>query len=249
MTNRFFIHLAYNGKNYHGWQVQPNAPSVQATLDDALQTILREKVHAIGSGRTDTGVHASCMYAHFDIEKAPDIHKLIHALNSLLPHDIAVYNIRAVEPDAHTRFDAITRTYQYRVHFKKSPFLEGMSYRHFSVPDMQAMNVSARYLLGEQNFRAFEKTRAQENTGICNITRAEWVEEGEEWVFHITANRFLRNMVRAIVGTLLDVGMGKMNPDNIIEIIKSQKRVNAGTSVPPQGLYLADITYPEHIFI
>lgn len=247
MKQRYFLRLAYNGKAFSGWQIQPNAPSVQQTLNEALSRLLREPVYVVGAGRTDTGVHAECMYCHF--ETTANIDELVFKLNRYLSHEVAVYDLKPVLPKAHARFDALWRSYIYRLHFDKSPFLYGLSYCHFTRLDFDAMNRAAALMVGEHNFRAFEKSRAQENTGICNVTRAEWVKEGNEWLFHITANRFLRNMVRAVVGTLIEIGEGKRPIESIPQLLQSENRSDAGTSVPPQGLYLSDIQYPDHIFI
>ncbi|MCC5918458.1 MAG: tRNA pseudouridine(38-40) synthase TruA [Cryomorphaceae bacterium] len=249
ITQRYFMHFAYHGGNYHGWQFQKNAHSVQAELESALQTILRTEIRLVGAGRTDSGVHARTMYAHFDEKEITNTQKLTHQLNALLPNDVSVFSIKPVKPDAHCRFDAISRTYHYRLHFGKNPFLQGLSYRHYSKLDYDAMNRAALLLHGQKNFRAFEKSRAQENTGICNVTEAEWKIVEDEWVFVITANRFLRNMVRAIVGTLLDVGMNKIQPEDVKTIIDSQNRTHAGTSVPAHGLYLVKVIYMDDIFI
>ncbi len=246
---RYFLHLAYNGIPFHGWQVQPNASTVQETLNQALSTILRDAIHVVGAGRTDTGVHASCMYAHFSANSIFSVDELVFKLNRFLPQEIVVYKVMPVMPEAHARFDALSRSYEYRMHFGKSPFLLGRSYMHYRDLDVSAMNLAAQHLIGAHNFRAFEKSRAQENTGICDVAEAVWKQREKEVVFHITANRFLRNMVRAIVGTLIEVGEGKRTPDSIPILLQTEKRSNAGTSVPPHGLYLSNISYPDSIFI
>lgn len=246
MMQRYFLHLAYNGRTFHGWQIQPNARSVQQTLNDALTTLLREPIYVVGAGRTDTGVHARCMYAHF--ETSADVSQLTFKLNRYLSHEIVVFSLLPVSDDAHARFDALSRSYEYRLHVDKSPFLQGLSYQHYTQLDWERMNAAANYLLGEHNFRVFEKSRSQENNGLCTVMCAKWISQGDEWVFYISANRFLRNMVRAIVGTLIEVGEGRRHAESIPELMLTEKRSNAGTSVPPYGLYLSDIVYPDTIF-
>lgn len=247
---RYFIKLQFNGKPFCGWQIQPNAISVQEVLQQALSTLLRENVQVTGAGRTDTGVHAKEMFAHFDTLQSVDMDQLAYRLNSILPKEIAVFWIKSVHEEAHARFSAVSRSYEYWVHFDKNPFLEGLSYRHHTPVDFQKMNRAAEYLIGEKSFRCFEKSHAEENTGICDLSRAEWEEASPGvWIFHISANRFLRNMVRAITGTLLEVGMGKRHAESIPELIASSSRTKAGVSVPAHGLYLSKVEYPNEIYL
>jgi tRNA pseudouridine38-40 synthase len=250
---RYFIELAYNGTAYHGWQVQQNAVSVQELLNKALSTILRQPTETTGCGRTDTGVHAKEFFAHFD---APQPYKggvsVLEgtpfrgrgALNALLPPDIAIKNIIPVHADAHARFDATARSYQYHIHFNKNPFLQGASWQLRDVPDIKLMNQAAAIMMEYIDFSCFSKSNTQVKTNNCKITRAEWVKTDTSIVFHITADRFLRNMVRAIVGTLMMVGKREMEPEGIREIIESKNRSNAGASVPACGLYLTEVKYP-----
>lgn len=254
--HRYFIELAFDGRAYHGWQIQPNAHTVQAALDGALSTLLRQPIPTVGCGRTDTGVHATQLYAHFDVptdggtDGVPDPDTFRYRINSLLPHDIAVKRIIPVAPDAHARFDATQRSYQYHLHFHKNPFLHGRSWQQRSVPDVAAMNEAAAILLQYKDFSCFSKSRTQVHTNLCDITHAEWQWTNDRWtndrqlVFHISANRFLRNMVRAIVGTLLDIGQGTHAPDYMHTVIQSKDRSVAGVSVPPDGLYLTEVVYP-----
>ncbi len=243
---RYFLEIAYNGTAYHGWQAQENAISVQQKLNEALAILIRDDLETVGAGRTDTGVHAKQLYVHFSstakLLEQPE--KFIHSLNALLPFDIAAKRLIAVSPDAHARFDAIQRSYEYHVHFQKDPFLHLFSWQLRDKPDVEKMNIAARDLLGKQDFSCFSKSNTQVFTNICDIQRAEWKWEGEKLVFHITADRFLRNMVRAIVGTLIEIGLGKKNIEHIKEVIKSMDRSKAGTSVPACGLYLTEVIYP-----
>lgn len=243
---RFFLEIAYDGTAYHGWQVQDNAISVQQKLNEALYKILRCPIETIGAGRTDTGVHAKQLFVHLDIPIAiiPDESRFLHSLNALLPHDIAVYRIFPVDQDAHARFDAAERAYEYHVHFRKNPFLLYKSWQLRDVPDVALMNEAAQFLIGTQDFGCFSKSNTQVYTNICSVTHAYWQETDGGLVFHITANRFLRNMVRAIVGTLLDIGLKKKAPESILDIIGSKDRSKAGTSVPAHGLYLTKVVYP-----
>lgn len=244
---RYFIELAYNGTNYHGWQIQPNAVTVQEMLNKALSILLRQPVETTGCGRTDTGVHATTFYAHFDLEESMvsgprDIG--IRSLNSLLPYDIAIKRIVPVHAEAHARFDATLRSYEYHIHFHKDPFKLDRSWLLRDVPDVALMNQAAAILMEYTDFSCFSKSNTQVFTNNCKISRAEWVKTGDGLVFHISADRFLRNMVRAIVGTLILVGKGEIEPEGIRAIIESKNRSNAGTSVPACGLYLTEVKYP-----
>lgn len=246
---RFFIELAYNGKAYHGWQNQPNAISVQQVLEHALSKLLQENISIMGAGRTDAGVHASQMFAHFDCEKVFDISSLLFKLNSFLPNDIAVYDIFQVNDSAHARFHAISRTYQYKIATKKNPFLYDFSYHIFFPLDMEKMNSACQILLQYNNFQCFSKSNTDVKTYHCTIKEAVWEMIDGELVFTITADRFLRNMVRAIVGTMITIGLGKIEVEALHQIIQSQNRSEAGFSVPANGLFLTKIVYPESIRI
>ena len=244
---RYFIELAYDGTNYHGWQVQPNAVTIQEVLNDALYTILREPVETIGAGRTDTGVHARQLYAHFDsqslVNGQQSLIKTVDSLNAILPKDIGVKRIIAVHDDAHARFDAVSRSYEYHVHFEKDPFKINQSWQLRDKPDIALMNVAAKIIMEYVDFSCFSKSNTQTFTNNCKITRAEWVYSGHCLMFHISADRFLRNMVRAIVGTLMQVGKKEIGSEDVRAIIESKNRSNAGTSVPACGLYLTEVKY------
>ncbi|QKJ31122.1 tRNA pseudouridine(38-40) synthase TruA [Mucilaginibacter mali] len=242
---RYFIELAYNGTAYHGWQIQPNAVTVQELLNKALSTILRQPIETTGCGRTDTGVHATEFYAHFDLSMDDGPWTMdTRGLNALLPYDIAVKRIIPVNVDAHARFDATQRSYQYHIHFGKDPFKHGFSWLQRDKPDVDLMNRAAAMIMEYTDFSCFSKSNTQVFTNNCKISRAEWVDNGEGIVFHISADRFLRNMVRAIVGTLMMVGRKEIEPAAVRDIIESKNRSNAGTSVPACGLYLTEVKYP-----
>ncbi len=241
---RYFIELAYDGTNYHGWQVQQNALSIQEVLNKALSTLLRQPVETLGCGRTDTGVHAKQFYAHLDTEVKIKNSKFITGLNSLLPYDIAAKQIIPVHPEAHARFDATLRSYEYHVHFHKDPFKTKYSWLLRDKPDTELMNKGAAIIKAYSDFSCFSKSNTQVFTNNCKISRAEWVETADGMIFHISADRFLRNMVRAIVGTLMMVGKKEIEPEQIRRIIKSKDRSNAGTSVPACGLHLTEVKYP-----
>lgn len=241
---RFFICLKYDGTAYHGWQVQPNASSVQAELELALSTLLRESVKVVGAGRTDTGVHARMMTAHFDTEKEVDCPQMAYKLNRLLPRDISVGHVVPVPQDMHARFSALSRTYHYYVHTNKDPFLRAYSFELPYKVDFAKMNLAASVLLSVDDFAAFCKSNSDAKTTLCNVTCAQWVQDSEtQWHFIITANRFLRNMVRAVVGTLIDVGRGRINIDEFNRVITGRNRQNAGDSMPGNALFLENIEY------
>jgi len=240
---RYFIELSYNGKNYHGWQIQPDVISVQEKLNKAVSTIFQEKIEVVGAGRTDTGVHASQMFAHFDIVKELK-GDIPHKLNSLLPMDIVVYNVFVVDAEKHARFGALSRSYEYKIWLGRNPFLLDFSWQiHSQDLNVDLMNEAAQLLLEYTDFQTFSKVKTDVYTYNCNVTEALWKQNGQELVFYITANRFLRNMVRAIVGTLVDVGLGKITKDDFRKIIESKNRGNAGLSVPAKGLFLTNIKY------
>ncbi|MGB0891379.1 MAG: tRNA pseudouridine(38-40) synthase TruA [Flavobacteriaceae bacterium] len=240
---RYFIELSYNGKNYHGWQIQPDANSVQEELNKAISTILQEEISIVGAGRTDAGVHASQMYAHFDSDKKLTQNH-VYKFNSLLPDDIVVYKIHSVKEDAHARFDAISRSYEYKIWLGRNPFLLETTWQlYYQKLDIDLMNKAAKVLLEYEDFQCFSKVKTEVYTFICDVTLAKWKLNGNELTFHISANRFLRNMVRAIVGTLVDVGSGKTTIDEFRKIIESKNRSNAGLSVPAKALFLTEVTY------
>ena len=238
---RYFIKLAYNGTNYHGWQYQPNASSVQETMNKAVSTILNTEINVMGAGRTDTGVHAKEMYAHFDFKKSFEIESVIHKLNSFLPKDITVYDIIPVPAAAHTRFDAVKRTYEYHINTFKDPFLQEQSWYFHQHLDIDLMNQAAQLLFDHTDFQCFSKVNTDVNTFDCTVFEAHWSKENEKLIFTISANRFLRNMVRAIVGTLINIGLHKITLADFDAIIKSKNRDKAGFSVPAHGLYLTKL--------
>ena len=254
---RYFIELSYDGTAYHGWQIQPNGKSVQETLQQALKMLLREDVAVTGAGRTDAGVHAAMMVAHFDIKDPPPTPPvregsarqtaedyLTYRLNGVLPHDIAIHKIYPVGDDMHARFSARARPYYYYVHTRKSPFLRDRSWRLVHTPDFEAMNRAAATLMEYEDFTSFSKVNTDTKTNICHVTSAQWVQLGDyEWRFEITADRFLRNMVRAIVGTLMEVGRGQLTIDGFRHVIEQKNRSKAGDSVPARGLFLQNVEY------
>jgi len=240
---RYFIELAYNGKNYHGWQVQPHAISVQEVINKAISTILRQEINIVGAGRTDAGVHASQMFAHFDVE-SPLSDNFTYKLNAILPDDVVIFNTTLVHNDAHARFDANSRSYEYKIWLGRNPFLLETSWQlHYQQLNIELMNKAAAILYEYEDFECFSKVKTDVNTFKCTVTNAEWIIKGNELTFHISANRFLRNMVRAIVGTLIDVGLEKVTIDDFKKIIESKNRSNAGVSVPAKGLFLTAVTY------
>ncbi len=246
---RYFIEFSYNGKGYHGWQKQPDVVTVQAVLEDAMSTVLQQNIEVVGAGRTDTGVHAKQMYAHFDMQERISDSQIVFKFNQLLPRDIAVINLHQVKDDAHARFDALSRTYQYFISEKKNPFTTESAHFLKNTLDIEAMNEASKSLFNYKNFKAFSKVHTDVKTYNCMMMVAEWERRDGNLLFTIKADRFLRNMVRAIVGTMIDVGTRKLQLKDFTDIIKSQNRSNAGTSVPAHGLYLIKIDYPEDTFI
>jgi len=241
---RYFIQLSYDGEAYHGWQVQPNGRSVQQTLQEALSTLLRTPMEVVGAGRTDAGVHARMMFAHFDFPTEIDGAQLAYKLNKILPHDIAVQAVTLVADDLHARFSATSRTYHYFLHLHKSPFLRRYSWQLYGNLDFAKMNEAAQTLLEYEDFTSFSKTNTDTKTNLCHVTEAMWEElQPGEWRFTITANRFLRNMVRAIVGTLVEVGRGRLSVADFRRVIELRNRCSAGESVPAHGLFLVKINY------
>ncbi|MBU2973789.1 tRNA pseudouridine(38-40) synthase TruA [Zobellia sp. B3R18] len=244
---RYFVEFSYLGKDYHGWQNQPNAISVQEVLEKAFSTLLRTPLALTGAGRTDAGVHAKQMFAHFEVDEIQNLEQLVYRLNSLLPEAIAVHDIFAVHEDAHARFDAQERTYEYWVLQNKNPFYIDFAHYVKHPLDIGAMNDAAQFLLQFSDFECFSKTHTDVKTYLCDVKKAVWEIKDDKLVFTITADRFLRNMVRAVVGTLLDVGTGKIKPAHVKSIINSKNRGNAGPSVPAKGLYLTSVLYPKKI--
>ncbi|MCR4918447.1 MAG: tRNA pseudouridine(38-40) synthase TruA [Prevotella sp.] len=241
---RFFITLSYDGTRYHGWQIQPNGISVQQVLEDALAKLLRHRVSVTGAGRTDAGVHARMMVAHFDSDSVAQPEQLTYKLNRLLPQDIAVQRVQPVATDMHARFSALSRTYRYYIHTQKNPYLRHYSQELHYQLDFDLMNQAAQLLMQYDDFAAFCKAHTDVKTTICHITRAEWVQTAPtEWHFVITANRFLRNMVRAVVGTLIEVGRHRMTLQQLHMVIQGRSRNNAGESMPACALFLEEITY------
>jgi tRNA pseudouridine38-40 synthase len=251
VKKRYFIYISFKGTSYHGWQLQPDSVTVQKVLDNALSVILNEKILTIGAGRTDAGVHALIFCAHFDSITAglSKVDKLIFRLNRYLPEDISVNSIVTVLPDANARYSAISRTYKYYISRIKDPFFDNSSwFLHYKI-DIDAMNKASDLLLNNSDFTSFSRLHSGAKTNICKIFSASWEEAGNRLIFTIKADRFLRNMVRAIVGTMVEIGTGKMNLKEFEEVILAKNRSSAGKSAPAKGLFLADIEYPEDIFL
>lgn len=245
MKSRYFIYLSFDGTAYHGWQIQPNGVSVQQVLQECLSTLLRQPIEIVGAGRTDAGVHARTMVAHFDYEGDIDACQLAYKLNRMLPRDIAISHIEPVEGSLHARFSATKRTYHYYIHTHRNPFLRQFSLEMPYQLDFEAMNNAAQSLLSVKDFGAFCKAGADVKTTLCDLMKAQWIQMNEEgrWYFEITANRFLRNMVRAVVGTLVEVGRGRMSQEEFVKVVASGSRKNAGESMPGHALFLWDIEY------
>ena len=245
---RFFIALSYHGAAYHGWQKQPNAVTVQDTIEKALSILLKHQISVTGAGRTDTGVHAHQMFAHFDCYKSFDANQLVYKLNSFLPKDISIEKILMVNDNAHARFDAIRRTYIYNIVTKKDVFVNDLAYTFKSPLNLDLMNKAGEILLTYSDFQCFSKSNTDVKTYICDIKKAYWTREQHKLTFEITADRFLRNMVRAIVGTMINVGLKKTSIEELHQLIKSKNRCRAGYSVPAKGLSLTEIIYPNYIY-
>lgn len=247
---RFFIALSYNGKEYVGWQIQPNGMSVQQKLQETLSIILRTDLTVVGAGRTDAGVHANKMIAHFDWNGEPFLcEDLVFKLNRFLPKDITILSINEVKPTAHARFSAISRTYKYYVTIDKDPFLHELTYRVNFIPEIEKMNALCSLLIKAEDFTSFSKLHSDVKTNICKVESAGWERKGNIFVFKIKADRFLRNMVRAIVGTLLEAGRGRLDERGFRRIVETKNRQVAGDSVPGHALFLEDVQYPEDIWI
>lgn len=241
---RYFITFSYDGTRYHGWQIQPNGISVQGELQRALSTLLREDISVTGAGRTDAGVHARMMVAHFDIGNKVDTGQLVYKLNRLLPQDIAVQKVEQVSDDLHARFSATLRTYHYYIHTRKNPFLRAYSCELRYPLDFKMMNEAAKVLMEYEDFGAFCKSHSDVRTTLCRVTAAEWYQVSEDsWYFEISANRFLRNMVRAVVGTLIDVGRGRLTIEEFRKVIEGKRRTEAGDSMPGNALFLEKVAY------
>lgn len=250
--SRYFVRLAFVGSRFHGWQIQENADSVQQHLNQAFSVVLREDIQITGCGRTDTGVHAKDYFAHYDFSgrhSLKEIQDLIYKLNRFLPQDIVIKDIMSVTPDAHARFSALSRTYEYYISREKDPFSEGFSYYIFGKLDIDLMNKGADLLMTFTDFSSFAKSGTKVKTNLCHLNYARWEQNGDQLVLRINANRFLRNMVRAIVGTLIDLGRGTINLNMMQEIIEQKSRSAAGFSVPACGLFLTQIEYPQDIFL
>ena len=246
MLQRYFIQLSYKGTNYHGWQIQPNAISVQEVVEKTLSTVFRETIVVVGAGRTDTGVHASFFALHFEYSKEiQEPENLVYKLNSLLPNDIAIQKIWLVENDMHARFSAVSRTYKYYISTQKNPFKTETSFKYLLPLDIEKMNDAARILAEYEDFTSFSRLHTDVKTNNCKILWAEWNVKNTQIIFTIKADRFLRNMVRAIVGTLLEVGKGKLSLNDFRKIIEAKDRSAAGASAPAKGLFLVDVEYPE----
>ncbi|WP_242094961.1 tRNA pseudouridine(38-40) synthase TruA [Aestuariivivens sediminicola] len=244
---RYFIEISYNGTAYHGWQKQPNATSVQEVVEDGLKRLLGEAISVLGAGRTDTGVHAKQMIAHFDSDSSFVETDVVYKLNAFLPEDIAVHSLYKVRPDAHARFDALSRTYLYRISLTKNPFSFQNAYFIKYPLNIAKMQQASQVLLGYKDFQCFSKSNTDVKTYYCNILKCDWILVKDELHLVIKADRFLRNMVRAIVGTMINIGTGKLDNDDLYAIIASKNRSKAGYSVPAHGLYLTEIEYPENI--
>jgi tRNA pseudouridine38-40 synthase len=246
---RYFLDISYLGTDFHGWQIQNNAHSVQAELNQALSTILRSDISCLGSGRTDTGVHARQQIVHFDVPEPIDEEQLTFKLNSLLPKSVAVQSCKRVKDEAHARFDAEMRAYEYHIHCAKNPFKEGLSYYYNLALDERLMTEACSIIRQWRNFQAFSKVQTEVNHFECEITEIHWEPTNQGYIFHVSANRFLRGMVRAIVGTLLEVNRGKMSIDQLKAALESGDRRKAGRAVPAEGLYLTRVVYPESIYL
>lgn len=245
---RYFIEFAYDGTNYHGWQKQPQSITVQEVLEDGLYKMLRSEIHVMGAGRTDAGVHATQMFAHFEYDEEIDLEHLVFRMNRWLPLDISIFEIRPVTLKAHARFHATARSYEYHFNLRSDPFRNKSSYVLWRKPDIQKMQTAADMLIGHKDFQCFSRSNTDVKTYLCDVKEARFEQDGFQLVFHITANRFLRNMVRAVVGTLLEIGYGKLELADIERILESKDRSEAGSSVPARGLYLTKVVYPNEIW-
>lgn len=246
---KYFLDITYDGSRFHGWQVQPNGITVQEEIEKALEKILREKTPILGSGRTDTGVHATQQIAHFETASTLEKEDIQYKLNAVLPRSIAINSVKSVKKEAHARFDATARKYHYFIHQKKNPFKEARSYYFPHRLDLEKINEACKIMEKWKDFESLSKVHTEVNHFNCDIYHAEWTEEAGMHLFEIKANRFLRGMVRATVGTLLEIGKGKISIQQFEEILQSKNRSNAGRAVPPHGLYLCEVIYPSDIYI
>ena len=246
---RYFLDIAYKGTNYHGWQIQPNAHTVQAEIESALEKLYRKKVGLTASGRTDTGVHANQQIAHFDADNANSPEKITYRLNAILPNDVVIKGCKLVKDDAHARFDATERAYVYRIKTARDPFGQNeWLYVPYAL-DLDKMNAAAETLLGQQDFESFSRVKTEVNHFICDLRSAYWEPKKDELVFHVHADRFLRGMIRALVGTLLEVGRGKLSIEEFVAIREAKNRQKAGKAASPDGLYLNSVKYAEEIYL
>jgi len=246
---RFLVQLSYNGTGFHGWQRQNNAPSIQQEIEEKFSTVFQTEIAIVGCGRTDTGVHASQYFAHFEFDTEFNLKDLAHKLNSMLPVGIAIQGVSPITDDGHARFSATKRSYEYRITKVKDPFAADLAYR-FNIPlNIELMNKACAMMLGEKDFGCFCKANTDNYTNLCNVSEAKWTEKDQMLIFNISANRFLRNMVRAIVGTMLEIGQGRMSLEEFQTVLDSKDRTYAGPSVPPHGLYLTAVQYPSEIFL
>ena len=246
---RYFLDIAYKGTRYHGWQIQNNAHTIQGEIESALSKLLRTDVGITGSGRTDSGVHAYLQVAHFDSDSRLDVEQIVFRLNAILPNDIVIKSCKKVTDEAHARFDAIERGYVYQIKLTRNPFREN---EHLYVPydvDVKRMNEASQFLIGKQDFESFSKVKTEVNHFYCDLRQAQWEQAGEDLKFIVKSDRFLRGMIRALVGTLLDVGRGKLTVEDFVDILKAKDRTKAGMAASPDGLYLNRVDYPEEIFI
>ncbi len=246
---RYFFEISYNGSNYSGWQSQHNATGIQTVVENCLRKMLREDIEIVASGRTDAGVHCAQQFFHVDVQQEMNDRDLLHNLNSFLPKDIAVHAVLPVINEANARYDAFERSYLYKIVRRKNVFAPGFAWYFFKPLNIANMNEAAALLVGRHDFRCFSKVHTDVVNFVCSVKEAVWKEDGDNLTFHITANRFLRGMVRAIVGTLVDVGQGRTSLEKFREILISGDRKVAGANAPPEGLYLVRVRYPEHIFL
>lgn len=245
---RYFFEISYKGTDYHGWQIQQNAISIQQVIQEKLSLLSRDDIEITGSGRTDAGVHARQQFFHVDFKNEIDNEDFRYHINAILPNEILVRSIRKVKPEAHARFDALSRNYEYVMIAEKDPFKSNEAFIYSRSMDLEKLNTASKFLVGTHDFQSFSKVKTQVNNFICEVYHAYWQQNGSNIVFHIEANRFLRGMVRAVVGTLLMVNEGKIEVNKIHEILAAKNRASAGRSVAPEGLYLSKISYPNHIF-
>ncbi|MCF8218535.1 MAG: tRNA pseudouridine(38-40) synthase TruA [Bacteroidales bacterium] len=250
MVSRYFIELSFDGGPFHGWQRQKAHYTVQQCLEDHMSVFLKQNVAVMGAGRTDAGVHAKNFFAHTDIDmKDLDINDFVYKMNRFLPSSVVLHNLHPVKKDAHARFDAIERSYKYYITTVKDPFLNDYAHIFLAPLDLTKMNEAAKYLIGTHDFSSFARSGTDVNNFICDVRKARWFSDNKLLVFHISADRFLRNMVRAIVGTLIDVGRGQIEVEDVEKIMSYKNRQYAGKSVPGKGLFLCKINYPEHLFL